>query len=108
MTLTCAARGSPTPVITWRREGNDPITLPNGREGNGVLINLIILLLLLPPGDGVHFKCRPTVHSSGRTKPPVSDRESVYSPRTKPRVCTELAKELLIYSMQKRWAVELL
>lgn len=41
VTLKCAARGSPTPVITWRREGNEPITLPNGEEGNGVLINLI-------------------------------------------------------------------
>lgn len=42
VTLKCAARGSPTPVITWRREANEPITLPNGDEGNGVLINLII------------------------------------------------------------------
>lgn len=33
VTLKCAARGSPTPVITWRREGNDLITLPDGEEG---------------------------------------------------------------------------
>ena len=33
VTLKCAARGSPPPIITWRREGNDLITLPNGEEG---------------------------------------------------------------------------
>ena len=41
VTLRCAARGSPTPVITWRREGNEPLTLPAGGEGNGVRMNLI-------------------------------------------------------------------
>lgn len=33
VTLKCAARGSPQPIITWRREGNDLITLPTGEEG---------------------------------------------------------------------------
>ncbi|KAG8305705.1 hypothetical protein J6590_063280 [Homalodisca vitripennis] len=34
VTLRCAASGSPAPNITWRREGGEPITLPNGQEGN--------------------------------------------------------------------------
>lgn len=33
VTLRCAARGSPTPVITWRRENGEPISLNNGIEG---------------------------------------------------------------------------
>ncbi|XP_067620613.1 uncharacterized protein DIP-theta isoform X3 [Eurosta solidaginis] len=32
VTLKCAATGSPTPTITWRREGGEPIPLPNGSE----------------------------------------------------------------------------
>ncbi|KAJ6648330.1 Lachesin [Pseudolycoriella hygida] len=32
VTLKCAATGSPTPVITWRREGGEPISLPGGVE----------------------------------------------------------------------------
>ncbi|XP_059617495.1 neurotrimin-like isoform X2 [Phlebotomus argentipes] len=32
VTLKCAATGSPTPTITWRREGGEPITLPGGSE----------------------------------------------------------------------------
>lgn len=34
VTLKCAATGSPTPVITWRREGGEPISLSVGVEGN--------------------------------------------------------------------------
>lgn len=34
VTLKCAATGSPTPTITWRREGGEPIPIPNGTEGN--------------------------------------------------------------------------
>ncbi|CAD6999236.1 unnamed protein product [Ceratitis capitata] len=33
VTLKCAAVGSPTPTITWRREGGEPIPLPNNSEG---------------------------------------------------------------------------
>ncbi|XP_055682669.1 opioid-binding protein/cell adhesion molecule homolog [Lutzomyia longipalpis] len=32
VTLKCAATGSPTPTITWRREGGESITLPGGAE----------------------------------------------------------------------------
>lgn len=32
-TLVCAARGSPTPIITWRRENNSPFTVGAGPEG---------------------------------------------------------------------------
>ncbi|KAH8269274.1 hypothetical protein KR018_000401 [Drosophila ironensis] len=32
VTLKCAATGSPTPTITWRREGGELIPLPNGVE----------------------------------------------------------------------------
>ncbi|XP_037958472.1 neurotrimin [Teleopsis dalmanni] len=32
VTLKCAATGSPTPTITWRREGGEPIPMPNGSE----------------------------------------------------------------------------
>lgn len=33
VTLKCAATGSPTPTITWRREGGEPITVAGGIEG---------------------------------------------------------------------------
>lgn len=33
VTLKCAATGSPTPTITWRREGGELIPLPSGAEG---------------------------------------------------------------------------
>uniref|UniRef100_A0A1B0DRB0 Ig-like domain-containing protein n=1 Tax=Phlebotomus papatasi TaxID=29031 RepID=A0A1B0DRB0_PHLPP len=32
VTLKCAATGSPTPTITWRREGGEPISLAGGKE----------------------------------------------------------------------------
>ncbi|EDW03067.1 GH10697 [Drosophila grimshawi] len=32
VTLKCAATGSPTPTITWRREGGELIPLPSGAE----------------------------------------------------------------------------
>ncbi|XP_018804963.1 PREDICTED: lachesin-like, partial [Bactrocera latifrons] len=32
VTLKCAAVGSPPPTITWRREGGEPIPLPNNTE----------------------------------------------------------------------------
>jgi neurotrimin len=35
VTLKCAARGSPTPNITWRREGSEPIVIAGQREGGG-------------------------------------------------------------------------
>lgn len=38
VTLKCAATGSPTPIITWRREGGEPISLSGGVEGNSMLI----------------------------------------------------------------------
>jgi neurotrimin len=34
VTLRCAATGSPEPTITWRREGNEIISLPGGVDGN--------------------------------------------------------------------------
>lgn len=34
VTLRCAAAGSPPPVITWRRENGEPISLSNGIEGD--------------------------------------------------------------------------
>lgn len=43
VTLKCAATGSPTPTITWRREGGEPISLPGGSEGN---ISLFIIQIL--------------------------------------------------------------
>lgn len=33
VTLKCAARGSPTPTITWRREGSELIAIAGHREG---------------------------------------------------------------------------
>lgn len=33
VTLKCAATGSPTPNITWRREGGEKIMLLGGSEG---------------------------------------------------------------------------
>lgn len=33
VTLKCAATGSPSPTITWRREGGEKIMLPGGIEG---------------------------------------------------------------------------
>ncbi|KAF3421852.1 hypothetical protein E2986_11131, partial [Frieseomelitta varia] len=33
VTLRCAAKGSPTPNITWRREDGDTIVLGNGEDG---------------------------------------------------------------------------
>jgi len=32
--LKCAARGSPAPSITWRRENAEPIAISGQREGN--------------------------------------------------------------------------
>lgn len=32
VSMRCAATGSPDPFIAWRREGGEPITLPNGQE----------------------------------------------------------------------------
>lgn len=37
VSLTCAASGSPTPRITWRKEGGELIAL-NGQEGNELCI----------------------------------------------------------------------
>lgn len=39
VTLRCAATGSPTPVITWRRENGDPISTSDGTQGNLIEIN---------------------------------------------------------------------
>lgn len=33
VTLKCAATGSPTPNITWKREGGEKIMLHGGNEG---------------------------------------------------------------------------
>lgn len=34
VTLRCAAKGTPEPTVTWRREAGDTIILPNGHKGN--------------------------------------------------------------------------
>lgn len=31
--MRCVAKGSPIPSITWKREGGDPIHLPDGSHG---------------------------------------------------------------------------
>lgn len=33
VTLRCAATGSPSPMITWRKEGGEKIMLANDTEG---------------------------------------------------------------------------
>jgi hypothetical protein len=33
VTLKCAARGSPQPNITWRRESGEPIAITGQRDG---------------------------------------------------------------------------
>ncbi|XP_066140746.1 lachesin-like isoform X1 [Euwallacea fornicatus] len=33
VSLQCAATGSPIPTISWRREGGEVLTLPNGQDG---------------------------------------------------------------------------
>lgn len=33
VTLKCAATGSPSPTVTWRREGGETILLPDGNHG---------------------------------------------------------------------------
>lgn len=38
VTLKCAATGTPTPNITWRREGGELIALGNGQEGMCVFL----------------------------------------------------------------------
>ncbi|CRK94221.1 CLUMA_CG007736, isoform A [Clunio marinus] len=43
VTLKCAARGSPTPNITWRREGSEPIALAGNKEvtsHNGSILSI--------------------------------------------------------------------
>ncbi|KAH8408137.1 hypothetical protein KR009_002244 [Drosophila setifemur] len=43
VTLKCAATGSPSPTITWRREGGELIPLPSGTEAiafNGSLLTI--------------------------------------------------------------------
>lgn len=37
VTLRCAATGSPTPTITWRREGGESISLASGNEGKFII-----------------------------------------------------------------------
>lgn len=44
-TLVCAARGSPPPVITWRRENNLPFTVGAGPEGKHSSLSLCISCL---------------------------------------------------------------
>lgn len=39
VTLKCAASGSPTPTITWRRESGDPIAVFGHKEGTQKIIN---------------------------------------------------------------------
>lgn len=46
VTLKCAATGSPTPTITWRREGGEPISLPGGVEGKFIPMFMYHLLYL--------------------------------------------------------------
>lgn len=36
VTMRCAASGSPTPNITWRREGGETIPVSTGQEGNTI------------------------------------------------------------------------
>lgn len=42
VTLKCAASGSPPPVITWRRENGDPISLSNGVDGDFLFIFTVL------------------------------------------------------------------
>ena len=37
VTLRCAATGSPSPTITWRREGGEKIMLANDTEGELII-----------------------------------------------------------------------
>ena len=39
VTLKCAATGSPTPTITWRRETGDPIAIIGGKEGMSTVLS---------------------------------------------------------------------
>lgn len=42
VTLKCAATGSPTPNITWRREGGEKIMWHSGGEGKTTFYDLCI------------------------------------------------------------------
>ncbi|XP_048521316.1 neuronal growth regulator 1 [Dendroctonus ponderosae] len=45
VTLQCAATGSPIPNISWRREGGEAITLSNGEEGFGPVLEGVEVFL---------------------------------------------------------------
>lgn len=42
VTLRCAANGSPTPTITWKRENGEKIMLPNETEGMRITMEIYI------------------------------------------------------------------
>lgn len=56
VTLKCAATGSPTPTITWRREGGEPISLPGGVEGK-FYFNVFYLPLTYETKSSEKAKC---------------------------------------------------
>lgn len=56
VTLKCAATGSPTPTITWRREGGEPISLPGGSEGNLLFFKLTIKIVFLQQDEYLQSK----------------------------------------------------
>lgn len=43
ITLTCAATGSPEPVITWRRERNKPLLSIGSEEGYKNKFNIFFI-----------------------------------------------------------------
>lgn len=57
VTLKCAATGSPTPNITWKRESGDKIMLHGGNEGEYLFVSRI---------DKLHFS--PVQKNSFETK----------------------------------------
>lgn len=47
ITLTCAAVGSPEPVITWRRERGKPLLSVGSQEGNNFVYVFLLSNFLL-------------------------------------------------------------
>lgn len=56
VSLSCAATGSPTPNITWRREDNLKILLDNGLKGTivGYIIDIFSAISLDKNGQIIH------------------------------------------------------
>lgn len=47
ITLTCAATGSPEPVITWRRERNKPLLSIGSEEGKIIIFKFQTLIFFI-------------------------------------------------------------